>query len=86
MLESLKTRRKRLLRELAFIEEEIKKEEDFIQKHTKKIRCPKCGGDSWKVYATYDPFKKIAYEGRILKFICTNCLFEWVEQIETETN
>ena len=85
-MEILRERRKRLLKELEWTQQEIKKEEEFLKKHTKELKCPRCGGDSWKVYTSYSPFKRIAYERRTIKFVCIDCGFEWIEEAQTETN
>lgn len=78
-LRSLEAKKQKLERQLADVKNRILQEQLRLGKIKNEIKCPKCGFNNWKVYATFDPFHKIAFESRQIKFECLHCGFTFVE-------
>lgn len=75
-LEGLRNNR---LKDLKWIEADMKKEKESLSKINNSVLCPRCKSNMWIIYATYNPFKKYAYEARVLKLVCSKCNYAWKE-------
>jgi len=64
--------------------ERLKKQYGESQTKLPTIICPKCEGEIWSVKASYNPFRKIAWERRDLTLTCVNCGFAFVEYVAKE--
>jgi len=70
-LNELNKKKDKLESELDRVEAKIDKEEQRRAGY-KPVKCA-CDNSLWRITATYNPYKKMAYEWRELIIECTNC-------------
>lgn len=83
-LENIEKEREIALNLLHDIDDKIARMKAGIALIKKPLSCPKCQINEWFAYTSYDPFHKFAWEDRIIKLVCKNCKYEFVEHVETE--